>query len=117
MSDFKFEISNFKSEIPDPTLLHSQIHHPSANTVKIAPSNGRLSARMTTPRPPSVEALTERLQRRKTEDAETIRRRLERVPMELEQAKEFEVCIVNDDLHTAVEAVDEVVTRVLPEAA
>ena len=68
-------------------------------------------------KPPSIEALTERLKARKTEDAETIRRRLERVPMELEQAKEFEVCIVNDDLQRAVDAVDAVVNRVLPVAA
>ncbi len=68
-------------------------------------------------KPPSLEALHERLMKRKTEDAETIRRRLERVPMELEQAKDFDFCIVNDDLYRAVNAVDDVVNSLLSAVA
>lgn len=68
-------------------------------------------------KPPSVEELTERLTKRKTEDAETIRRRLERVPMEMDKVKEFDVCVVNDDLEKAVTTIDEIVSgRISAEA-
>lgn len=60
-------------------------------------------------KPPSVEILTARLKNRKTEDEETIRKRLERVPMELEAGKEFDVSIVNDDLQRAIGEVDAVI--------
>jgi guanylate kinase len=68
-------------------------------------------------KPPSVEVLTERLRRRNTETPETIARRLERVPMELGRAPEFDVAVVNDDLATAVDAVDAVVTKAMNAAA
>lgn len=68
-------------------------------------------------KPPSVEVLTERLRRRNTETPETIARRLERVPMELGRAPEFDVSVVNDDLATAVDAVDAVVTKAMNAAA
>ncbi|CUT00338.1 guanylate kinase [Candidatus Kryptonium thompsonii] len=41
-------------------------------------------------KPPNMETLKERLKRRKTESEEQIKRRLERVPMELEKAKYFD---------------------------
>ncbi len=62
-------------------------------------------------RPPSFEILKERLLNRKTEDEATIRRRLDRVPMELEKGKEFDWQVVNDDLPTAVHEVDEIIRR------
>jgi guanylate kinase len=68
-------------------------------------------------KPPSVEVLTERLRRRNTETPETIARRLERVPMELGRAPEFDIAVVNDDLATAVDAVDAVVTKAINAAA
>ncbi len=61
-------------------------------------------------RPPSTEILLQRLKDRKTENPETIRKRLERVPMELEAGKEFDVTIVNDRLERAIEEVDLVVS-------
>ena len=64
-------------------------------------------------KPPSLEVLRERLSKRKTEDEETIRKRLERVPMELEKEKEFDFFVINDDLQRAVEAVDRVVTAAM----
>jgi guanylate kinase len=60
-------------------------------------------------RPPSVEALQQRLLNRKTEDEATIRRRLDRVPMELEKGNQFDWQVVNDDLQTAVNKVDEII--------
>jgi len=64
-------------------------------------------------KPPSIEVLTERLTNRKTENPDAMLRRLERVPMELEQAKEFDVCVVNDDLTKAVNAIDEIIFHTL----
>lgn len=62
-------------------------------------------------RPPSVEALRQRLQRRQTESAETIARRLERVPLEMELGKKFDHQVVNDVLDEAVEEVQEIVLK------
>ncbi len=59
--------------------------------------------------PPSVEVLRERLQSRRTEDAATFARRMERVPMELEKGKRFDIRVVNDDLHRAVAEVQKIV--------
>ena len=60
-------------------------------------------------KPPSLEALQDRLLNRKTEDEATIRRRLDRVPMELEKGSQFDWQVVNDDLQTAINKVDEVI--------
>ncbi len=60
-------------------------------------------------KPPNFEALQQRLLNRKTEDAMTIRRRLDRVPMELEKGGQFDWQVVNDDLQTAVNKVDEII--------
>jgi guanylate kinase len=60
-------------------------------------------------KPPSFEALQQRLLNRKTEDAATIRRRLDRVPMELEKGSQFDWQVVNDDLKIAVARVDEII--------
>lgn len=53
-------------------------------------------------RPPSLEALAERLRTRGTENADRIAIRLERAAMELAAAPQFDVIVVNDDLDTAV---------------
>ena len=58
-------------------------------------------------RPPNVEVLTARLKNRKTENEETIRKRLERVPMELNAGAQFDVSIINDDLQRAIGEVDD----------
>ena len=68
-------------------------------------------------KPPSIEELTERLTKRKTEDPETINRRLERVPMEMDLVKEFDMCIVNDDLEKAVNSIDKIVSGTTPAKA
>ena len=60
-------------------------------------------------KPPSFEVLKNRLESRKTEDLETLKRRLERVPMELEQGQQFDFQVVNDDLQKAINEVDEIV--------
>ncbi len=62
-------------------------------------------------KPPSFEALRQRLLNRKTEDDATIQRRLARVPMELEKGNQFDWQVVNDDLQTAIGNVDEIIRQ------
>ena len=53
--------------------------------------------------PPSVEVLEQRLRSRGTDSEESIRKRLARSARELEEAPQFDVSIVNDDLQRAVQ--------------
>ena len=53
-------------------------------------------------RPPSLEALAERLRRRGTETEATLRQRLGRARLELTYAEQCDVVVVNDDLEDAV---------------
>lgn len=59
--------------------------------------------------PPTFEELARRLADRKTEDEETIRRRLETAKEELARAYEYDFIIVNDLLSEAVSALDAIV--------
>ena len=61
--------------------------------------------------PPSIEVLELRLRNRKTEDEETINRRLSRMPMELEAGKQFDATVVNDDLDRAITEVDTIIKK------
>ena len=63
--------------------------------------------------PPSVETLKERLLNRKTEDPETIKKRLDRVPMELEKGKQFDFHVVNDRLPRSTNEVDGIICEAL----
>lgn len=63
--------------------------------------------------PPSIEVLNERLTNRKTENVEIIKKRLARVPMELERGKEFDFRVVNDDLQTAIRNIDTVINNAI----
>jgi guanylate kinase len=60
-------------------------------------------------RPPSVEVLKSRLLNRRTEDEETLKRRLDRASMELHTASEFDYQVVNDNLQTAVAEINRIV--------
>jgi guanylate kinase len=55
--------------------------------------------------PPSLEELEKRLRSRGTETEEEIKKRLDRVALEIEQAPLYDYRIVNDDLEKAVEEV------------
>lgn len=59
--------------------------------------------------PPSISALVDRMRVRKENDAE-IARRLMRVPMEMEFAREADYIIVNDDLEAATESLFAIIT-------
>lgn len=62
-------------------------------------------------KPPSFEVLRKRLESRKTEGFESFKRRMERVPMELEKGKEFDFQVVNDDLQKAIDEVDTLIRK------
>lgn len=64
-------------------------------------------------KPPTFEVLRSRLLNRKTEDEATIKRRLDRVPMELETGNQFDYQVVNNDLQTAVQEVEQIVAKQL----
>lgn len=52
-------------------------------------------------KPPSMEVLQKRLASRRTESEEAIRLRLSYAQLEMEQAKNYDAIIINDDLETA----------------
>jgi len=64
-------------------------------------------------KPPDTDSLVTRLRNRKTEDPAALKRRIERVPMEMEQARHFDHQVVNDVLEVAVENVDAIVRAAL----
>ena len=62
-------------------------------------------------KPPSFEVLKNRLENRNTENSETLKKRLDRVPMELAQGPKFDFQVVNDDLQKAIEEVNTIVQK------
>jgi guanylate kinase len=62
-------------------------------------------------RPPSIEALRQRLVNRHTEDETTIARRMERVPMEMKMGEQFDHQVVNDELSLAIDEVQTIVKQ------
>lgn len=67
-------------------------------------------------RPPSLEALAERLRGRGTETEETLRERLARARMELTFADRCDAVVVNDDLEDAVTETIDLVTSFLSQS-
>ncbi len=65
--------------------------------------------------PPSLEVLEQRLRQRGTDSEEEINRRLQRVKMELDAAKQYDAVIVNEDLDATVRGVLEAIERRLLE--
>lgn len=59
--------------------------------------------------PPSMEVLRRRLTDRKTDSAETIELRLSKTRGELTHLKEYDFCVVNDDLDEAVREAEAVI--------
>ncbi|MCF7921891.1 MAG: guanylate kinase [Candidatus Marinimicrobia bacterium] len=62
-------------------------------------------------KPPSAEALEERLIKRNTDSPEQIRIRLERMPEEMLLGQQFDYSIVNSDLEAAVDAFTEILKQ------
>jgi guanylate kinase len=61
--------------------------------------------------PPSMEELTRRLTSRNTDSLEKITMRLAKAEQEIEQAKDFDVIIVNDQLDLAIQSVHSAISR------
>jgi guanylate kinase len=59
--------------------------------------------------PPSPEALLDRLKNRKTEDEESLRKRLNRAKDELTYERKFDVTLVNDELDKALKEAEDLV--------
>ena len=64
-------------------------------------------------KPPSIEALEERLRNRKTETEDSIARRVRKANMENTYARKFDHIIENKDLNEAVKQVEEIVSDFL----
>ncbi|NIP31563.1 MAG: guanylate kinase [Candidatus Dadabacteria bacterium] len=59
--------------------------------------------------PPSIELLEERLKKRNLDKKEDISLRMNVVKQEIEQAKEYDYIIINDDINTAKEAIKSII--------
>jgi guanylate kinase len=62
-------------------------------------------------KPPSFTELRDRLVNRKTEDDETVQRRLDRMPMEMEQGAKFDYQVVNDNVEDAVRQIETIINN------
>lgn len=61
--------------------------------------------------PPSVEELERRLVLRNTDDAETIRTRVEKAEEEISYAKEFDKIVINTDLNEAKQEIESLIKK------
>jgi len=66
-------------------------------------------------KPPSIEELKKRLEKRKTETKETINKRIEKADKELQYSKNFDVIITNDDLEKTKKKTFELVKKFINE--
>ncbi|GGM28750.1 guanylate kinase [Promicromonospora citrea] len=85
-----------------PVLLEIDLQ--GARQVREAVETSGLDARFVFLAPPSFDELVRRLVGRGTEDSEERERRLATARVELAAEKEFDVTIVNDDVHRATDA-------------
>lgn len=59
--------------------------------------------------PPSFEELENRLRNRSTEDEATIEKRLNKAKQEMGRIKDFQYCIINDEVHKAAESLKSII--------
>jgi len=64
-------------------------------------------------KPPSIEELRRRLEKRGTDSPEVINDRIAKADKELKMASEYDVVIVNDDLETAKKEAQDTITKYL----
>ncbi|RMG64639.1 MAG: guanylate kinase [Calditrichaeota bacterium] len=62
-------------------------------------------------KPPSIEALKERLRARQTDDPEEIEKRLRRLPEEYAKSKEFDYIVVNNKLEDTLRQIESIIAR------
>jgi len=60
-------------------------------------------------KPPSVEVLYERLNRRKTESKDSLRKRIGRAAEEMSYEPQFDLVLVNDDLEVALREAEQII--------
>jgi guanylate kinase len=53
--------------------------------------------------PPSVQALEDRLRKRSTDSEESLRKRMDKAKLEIDQSHRFDKIVINDRLETAME--------------
>lgn len=63
--------------------------------------------------PPSIQVLEERLRKRQTDTEDKIQLRLAKAAEELSHAQDFDHVVVNDELSTAIEAVERIVQKLI----
>ncbi|MBZ0179571.1 MAG: guanylate kinase [Melioribacteraceae bacterium] len=63
--------------------------------------------------PPSIPELKDRLRRRKTESEEDLKKRFDRIDLELSYKDKFDFLVVNDDLESAIKKIKEIVKKVI----
>lgn len=61
--------------------------------------------------PPSLPVLRQRLEKRKTESAEDIERRIKRAEEEIKAAKEYDATVVNHDLNETVLEIESLISQ------
>ena len=61
--------------------------------------------------PLNIEVLRERLVQRNTDDEEIIKERLQKAEYELLQKDKYDYVIINDDLHSAINELSEIINR------
>ena len=59
--------------------------------------------------PPSIEVLIQRLKNRKTEDSESLKKRIEKVKYELSFSDQFDILLINDNLEDAFKKPEEII--------
>ena len=62
-------------------------------------------------KPPDRETLIERLKNRKSENEQSILKRLARIDFELDQAKHFDFVVINDDLHKTLQEIEKIIKK------
>ncbi len=67
--------------------------------------------------PPSAKHLKERLIKRGSEDSDGIEKRLQKAVEETDAMKHYEFFVINDDVDTAVENIDKIVSNTNPDLA
>ena len=66
--------------------------------------------------PPSVNALEERLRRRRTEAEEEIKRRIDRAEMEMHEKEKFDYVLVNENLQQTFGEIEEIAKKHIRES-
>lgn len=116
--EYEFFFGNYYGTLLDKTsqLLDSGINilldldvKGALNLKKLFPDNSLLLFI----KPPGMDVLKDRLERRESEDENSLALRLQRAHLEIGYADQFDEIVVNDVLHTAVDTVEAIISKFL----